>query len=254
MSSESPPLPWLDPNQDFPPTSQAWDENSPAPGLLAAGGVLDVETLRRAYSQGIFPWYSEGQPTLWWSPNPRMVLDVANFHLRRSFKKKIRQFCQTPGCDIRIDSAFEQVIQACSSRERAGQSGTWIVPDMIAAYGRLHRAGFAHSVETWVNGELAGGLYCVALGKAVFGESMFSRVSDASKIALAALVAFCRHHGIGQIDCQQNTPHLASLGASEISRDLFLKRVEAGLAQAGPNWEFDRQFWQQLLPPTSTPT
>lgn len=254
MSSQPPLLPWLDPNQDFPPTSQAWDENSPAPGLLAAGGVLDVETLRRAYSQGIFPWYSQGQPTLWWSPNPRMVLQVTNFRLRPSFKKKIRQFCQTPGCEIRIDSAFEQVIEACASSERIGQSGTWIVPDMRAAYGKLHRAGLAHSVETWVNGELAGGLYCVALGKAVFGESMFSRVSDASKIALAALIGFCRHHGIKQIDCQQNTPHLASLGAGEISRDLFLKGLAVGLAEAGPAWEFDRQFWQQLLTPESMST
>ena len=157
MSSQPPPLPWLDPNQDFPPTSQTWDENSPAPGLLAAGGVLDVETLRRAYSQGIFPWYSEGQPTLWWSPNPRMVLQVTNFRLHPSFKKKIRQFCRTPACEIRIDSAFEQVVEACAISERTGQSGTWIVPDMRAAYGELHRVGLAHSVETWVNGELAGG-------------------------------------------------------------------------------------------------
>ncbi|WP_394756711.1 leucyl/phenylalanyl-tRNA--protein transferase [Rhodoferax sp.] len=254
MSSQIPSLPWLDPGQDFPPVSQAWDENSPAPGLLAAGGVLEIETLRRAYSQGIFPWYSEGQPTLWWSPNPRMVLEVANFRLQPSFKKRIRQFCQRPDCEIRIDSAFEKVIQACASSERVDQAGTWIVPDMIAAYGKLHRAGLAHSVETWINGELAGGLYCVALGQAVFGESMFSRVNDASKIALAALVGFCRHHGIGQIDCQQNTHHLASFGAGEIPRDLFLKRVAAALDQAGPDWDFDCQFWQQLLPPGSKPT
>lgn len=247
MSSQTPSLPWLDPGQDFPPASQAWDQNSPAPGLLAAGGVLDVDVLRQAYSQGIFPWYSEGQPILWWSPNPRMVLEVASFRIQPSFKKKIRQFCQAPGSEIRIDSAFDQVIQACASRERTGQAGTWIVPEMIAAYGRLHRAGFAHSVETWVDGQLVGGLYCVALGKAVFGESMFSRVSDASKIALAALVGFCRHHGIAQIDCQQNTPHLASLGATEIARSLFLKRVSAGLAQAGPDWVFDGEYWQQLL-------
>jgi leucyl/phenylalanyl-tRNA--protein transferase len=159
-----------------------------------------------------------------------------------------------PGSEIRIDSAFDQVIAACASRERTGQAGTWIVPEMIAAYGRLHRAGFAHSVETWINGQLVGGLYCVAMGKAVFGESMFSRVSDASKIALAALVGFCRHHGIAQIDCQQNTAHLASLGAAEIARSLFLKRVSAGLAQAGPDWVFDGEYWQQLLAPKSKPT
>jgi len=215
---------------------------------------LDVDTLGQAYSQGIFPWYSEGQPILWWSPDPRMVLELASFRIQPSFKKKIRQFCQMPGSEIRIDSAFDQVIQACASCERSGQTGTWILPEMVAAYARLHRAGLAHSVETWVDGQLVGGLYCVAIGKAVFGESMFSRVSDASKMALAALVGFCRHHGIAQIDCQQNTPHLASLGAAEIARSLFLKRVSAGLAQAGPDWVFDGEYWQQLLTPRSKPT
>lgn len=234
--------------------SQAWGENSPAPGLLAAGGVLDVDTLRRAYSKGVFPWYSEGQPTLWWSPNPRMVLDVSEFRLHPSFRKTLQKFRKTAGCEIRIDTAFEQVIQACSASPRDGQSGTWIVPDMVAAYGKLHRADLAHSVETWVNGKLAGGLYCVALGKSVFGESMFSHSTDASKIALAALVGFCRHHGIRQIDCQQKTRHLASLGAREISRDLFLKQVATGLVQTAPVWEFAPLYWQELLPPKSIQT
>ena len=130
--------------------------------------------------------------------------------------------------------------------------GTWIVPKMIAAYGALHRAGLAHSVETWVNDELVGGLYCVALGKSVFGESMFSRSPNASKIALAALVGLCRHHLIEQIDCQQNTPHLASLGAREISRQMFMQLVENGLSQAPPAWEFDAIYWQKLLIPEST--
>jgi len=254
MSSQPPPLPWLAPGQDFPPVSQAWGENSPAPGLLAAGGVLDIDTLRHAYSQGIFPWFSQGQPTLWWSPDPRMVLDVSKFRLHPSFRKTLQKFRKTVGCEIRMDSAFEQVIQACSSSPREGQAGTWIVSDMIAAYVDLHRAGLAHSVETWVNGKLAGGLYCVALGKSVFGESMFSRSTDASKIALAALVGFCRHHHIRQIDCQQNTRHLASLGAGEISRDLFVQQVMSGLSQTAPVWQFDPLYWRELLPSKSTQT
>ncbi|MDO8250479.1 MAG: leucyl/phenylalanyl-tRNA--protein transferase [Rhodoferax sp.] len=254
MPPQPPPIPWLVPGQDFPPANQAWGENSPAPGLLAGGGVLDVDTLRRAYSQGIFPWYSEGQPTLWWSPNPRMVLDVSQFRVHSSFRKALEKFRNTPGREIRMDSAFEQVIQACSTSPREGQSGTWIVPDMIAAYGKLHEAGFAHSVETWINGTLVGGLYCVALGKSVFGESMFSYSTDASKIALAALVSFCRHHGIRQIDCQQNTRHLASLGAREISRDLFVTQTATDLVQAAPVWEFDPLYWRELLPLKATQT
>lgn len=183
-----------------------------------------------------------------------MVLDVTKFRLHPSFKKALQKFCTTAGCEIRIDSAFEQVIQACATNPRAGQAGTWIVPDMIKAYGDLHRAGLAHSVETWINGELTGGLYCVALGKSVFGESMFSRTTNASKIALAALVGFCRHHAIRQIDCQQNTPHLSSLGAHEISRDLFAQQIAAGLVQAAPVWRFDPLYWRELLPSKSTQT
>jgi leucyl/phenylalanyl-tRNA--protein transferase len=248
MPPQPPPLPWLAPGQDFPATSQVWGKSSPAPGLLAAGGVLDVETIRRAYSQGIFPWFSGGEPILWWSPNPRMVLKVSEFRLHASFRKTLQIFRKIEDCEIRIDSAFEQVIQACSTSPREGQSGTWIVPDMIAAYCRLHRAGYAHSVETWVKGRLTGGLYCVSLGKSVFGESMFSYSTDTSKIALAALVCFCRHHGIQQIDCQQNTRHLASLGAREIQRDLFMEQVAIGLTQTPPVWLFTPLFWEQLLP------
>lgn len=183
-----------------------------------------------------------------------MVLDVWEFRLHPSFRKTLQKFRKTAGCEIRIDSAFEQVIQACSAGPREGQAGTWIVPAMITAYGNLHRTGLAHSVETWVNGKLAGGLYCVAMGKSVFGESMFSRSTDASKIALAALVCFCRHHGIRQIDCQQNTRHLASLGAREISRDLFSEQVATGLAQMAPVWQFDPLYWRELLPSKSTQT
>ena len=247
MSSLPLPLTWLAPGQDFPPVDQSWGEGSPAPGLLAAGGALDAPTLCRAYARGIFPWFSKGQPILWWSPDPRMVLRVQDFRLHPSLKKTLRKFRKTSGCEIRVDSAFEQVIGACAALARAGQAGTWISPDMVAAYCAMHRAGFAHSVETWVDGRLVGALYCVALGQSVFGESMFSEASDASKIALAALVCFCRHHGIGQIDCQQNTRHLASLGAREMARDLFIEQVAAGLTRMAPNWHFETLYWDELL-------
>ena len=176
-----------------------------------------------------------------------MVLEVSDFKLHRSLRKTLQKFRLSPACEIRIDMAFDTVIQACSTSPREGQSGTWIVPEMVQAYRTLHRAGFAHSVETWVDGQLMGGLYCVALGKAVFGESMFTRTSDASKIALAALVCFCRHHGIGLIDCQQNTRHLASLGAHEIPRADFLNRIQPGLQETPPRWHFDPLYWSELF-------
>jgi leucyl/phenylalanyl-tRNA--protein transferase len=247
MPPAPPPLAWLAPGEDFPPVTQSWGADSPAPGLLAAGGALDMETLCRAYGHGVFPWFSDGQPILWWSPDPRMVLQVEEFRLQQSFRKSLSKFASTDGCEIRMDSAFEQVINACATSPRAGQSGTWIVPDMIAAYGALHRAGYAHSVETWVQGHLVGGLYCVALGKAVFGESMFSRASEASKIALAALVCFCRHHGIKQIDCQQNTAHLASLGAQQIPRKLFLQGIESAQQDPSVKWHFSPLYWNHIL-------
>ena len=170
MRRPQPPVPWLNAGEAFPPLQSAWGERDPAPGLLAAGGALDVQTLVQAYGQGIFPWFSPGQPILWWSPDPRMVLQTAHFKLHRSLKKTLRRFVVEPGCSLRLDTAFERVIQACADTPREGQPGTWIVPEMIAAYCELHRAGHAHSVETWVNGELAGGLYCVNLGGMVFGE------------------------------------------------------------------------------------
>lgn len=241
------PLPWLAPGQAFPPLESAWGNADPAPGLLAAGETLDVPTLVEAYSHGIFPWFSLGQPVLWWSTDPRMVLQTSHFKLHRSLRKSLAHFINDTKCEIRFDSAFERVISACASQPRGGQSGTWIVSDMQRAYLDLHHAGHAHSVETWINGELAGGLYCVNLGQMVFGESMFAHQTDASKIALAALVAFCRATGITMIDCQQNTGHLASLGAAEISRAKFAIHVAQNVAASAPVWQFSPSCWNQIL-------
>jgi leucyl/phenylalanyl-tRNA---protein transferase len=245
-------LPWLEPGEAFPDVTRAWDASQPAPGLLAAGGALDVDTLHRAYSSGIFPWFSQGQPILWWSTDPRMVLFTDEFKLHRSLRKTLHKFAAQPNCEVRVDTAFSDVIRSCAGSDRPGQSGTWIVPRMVKAYESFHRAGFAHSVETWIDGRLEAGLYCVGIGRAVFGESMFTRVPDGSKIALAALVAFSREHGIGLVDCQQNTQHLASLGAREIARADFLARVQGNTGKPPPAWRFEPVYWNHLLPPPTT--
>ena len=248
------PLPWLEPGELFPLVGSAWGQLDPAPGLLAAGAALDVPTLLRAYAQGIFPWFSDGQPILWWSPNPRMVLQTGQFELHRSLRKSLQHFIHNPICEIRFDTAFSHVINACASKPRDGQPGTWILPEMITAYCSLHLAGRAHSVETWVNNEMVGGLYCVSIGGMVFGESMFAHTTNASKIAMCALVAFCRAHGIKMIDCQQNTAHLASLGALEISRDEFMTHITLAIDQSAPTWRFDPVYWNQLFPFKTTLT
>ena len=240
-------LPWLEPGEPFPDVAQAWGAGAPAPGLLAAGGALDVPTLQQAYTHGIFPWFSAGQPILWWSPDPRMVLQTAQFRLHRSLRKTLQGLLLQGRLEVRMDTAFTSVIGACAQAPRRGQDGTWILPEMVAAYTALHQAGFAHSVETWIDGELVGGLYCVAVGRAVFGESMFARRTDASKMALAALVAFCRQHGIPQVDCQQNTGHLATLGAAEMPRQAFLEVVQAQQTAPAPCWTFEPLYWKQVL-------
>ncbi|MDR2335237.1 MAG: leucyl/phenylalanyl-tRNA--protein transferase [Burkholderiaceae bacterium] len=245
----TPSLPWLDPEEAFPPVSQSWDSESPAPGLLAAGATLDVWRLKAAYANGIFPWFSQGQPILWWSPDPRMVLHVDEFKVHRSLRRTLQKFRQLPSCEVRIDSNFGAVIRHCSQTARSGQSGTWIVPAMIEAYEHLHEAGNAHSVETWVDGQLVGGLYCISIGRAVFGESMFAHATDASKVALAALVGLCRTQGVSMIDCQQNTGHLASLGAREISRARFLESVSRARTEDALDWSFKPVYWDSLLPP-----
>jgi leucyl/phenylalanyl-tRNA--protein transferase len=245
-AEEDRPIPWLMPGDAFPPVEQAWGHDAPVPGLLAAGGALDVDSLRRAYQHGIFPWFSTGQPILWWSTNPRMVLRTDAFRLHRSLRKTIANFQGNKSAEVRFDTAFNDVVRACAGSPRPGQSGTWIVDDMVRAYQALHQAGSAHSVEVWIDEQLAGGLYCVAIGQAVFGESMFTRVPDASKIALAALVCFCRAHGIPLVDCQQNTRHLASLGAHEIPRTDFCAEVALNALKPAPTWEFDPVYWKLL--------
>lgn len=242
-----PALTVLQPGDPFPSAADAWPTGSPAPGLLASGGALDVPTLRAAYQATIFPWFGMGEPILWWSPDPRMVLQVRHFRLHRSLRQALRRFIMDDRCEIRMDSAFARVNEACARVPRRGQSGTWIVPPMRAAYRELHAAGNAHSVETWIDGELVAGLYCVAIGRALFGESMFTTIADGSKIALAALVAWCLHHDVPQIDCQQNTPHLASLGAAETDRAQFMQNVKALAQRPQPPWQFNPVYWNDLM-------
>ena len=244
---QEPSLIWLEPGEPFPPVSMAWDHESPLPGLLAAGGTLDAAHLQAAYQQGIFPWFSPGQPNLWWSPDPRMVLETDHFRLHPSLRKTLRKFMRSPGCEIRVDTCFRQVMTHCAQTPRAGQDGTWIVSSIVDAYCDLHAQGLAHSVETWVDGQLVGGLYCVALGRAVYGESMFAHARDTSKIALSALVALCRHHGAPQIDCQQATAHLASLGAREQSRARFLAQAALQQTRAPMHWQWHDLYWDSLF-------
>jgi leucyl/phenylalanyl-tRNA---protein transferase len=240
---------WLrGPADALPDTRHALPADSDAPGLLAAGGELTTSRLEEAYSKGIFPWYSEGQPVLWWSPDPRMVLLVDEFKVSRSLRKTLARFIRTPGCEIRLDTAFPRVIEACSGARRQGQMGTWIVPAMIEAYRTWHTERRVHSFETWVNGQLVGGLYGVSLGRVFFGESMFSLQADASKIALAALVCFCREHDVSMIDCQQRTEHLSSLGAREMQRSEF----EHGLAlclnkPTIVDWTYHSKQWRHIM-------
>jgi len=212
-------------------------------GLLAYGGDLDPNRILSAYSRGIFPWYNEGDPILWWSPDPRLVLYPGTLKLSRSFRRVLRN----RPYEVRFDHDFEAVIRGCSEMPRPGQKGTWLVEEMIDAYCRLHEMGWAHSVEVIQDGELAGGLYGIGMGAAFFGESMFSRRPDASKIALKALSDVLREKGYDLIDCQVTTDHLRRLGAREVPRDSFLDELEAALQKPGERigrwtdfrWEYD---------------
>ena len=217
----------------FPAVESAMREPN---GLLAMGGDLSVEWLLDAYQHGIFPWFNPGEPILWWSPDPRMVLVPDEVRVTRSLAKRIRN----GGFEVRVDTAFADVMRACAG-PRDGTDGTWISPTMVAAYTRLHQAGYAHSVETWHDGVLVGGLYGVAIGRMFYGESMFSRMADASKVALVRLARQLQRWEFGLIDCQMETPHLASLGAHTLPRAAFTTRLAelVNLPHHPGPWHFD---------------
>lgn len=230
-------IPWLTNNMPFPAAGRALSSPN---GLLAAGGDLSAPRLLEAYRHGIFPWFNSGEPILWWSPDPRMVLFPDEFKISRSLGKTLRHGKH----EVRCDTAFEEVMRACAA-PRDDQGGTWIHEDMIAAYGALHELGYAHSVETWLDGKLVGGLYGIAIGRMFYGESMFHTSRDASKIALAHLARQLEDWQFGMIDCQMNTPHLASLGAREIPRTEFIARLQE-LVNCEPvtHWQFERDLFK----------
>lgn len=208
----------LDQDTPFPPIQFALTEPN---GLLAIGGDLSQDRLLSAYLQGIFPWFSEGEPVLWWSPDPRMVLFPDEFKISKSLSKRLKR----RDFEIRFNSAFEDVMRACANAERKDQNGTWITDEIIAGYCRLAASGYALSVETWIDNHLVGGLYGVKLGRMFYGESMFHQQTDASKISFAHLVYYLREQGVGMIDCQMKTSHLATFGAREIPRNEFLSKL-----------------------------
>lgn len=234
----APPLRWIrpeDPPEAFPDPSVALSDPD---GLLAVGGDLSPARLLHAYRYGIFPWYHAEQPILWWSPDPRTVLFPAEMHISRSLQKRLRR----GSFEVRFDTAFVEVLQACAGpRPNQPEGGTWISPAMQSAYAEMHRLGAAHSVELWMDGALAGGLYGVAIGRVFFGESMFSRATDASKLALACLARQLEAWDFALMDCQVYSPHLASLGAVELPRSLFLELLARHCAEPAPSlpWRFD---------------
>jgi leucyl/phenylalanyl-tRNA---protein transferase len=222
-------IPKLTRNLSFP------DPRTASEGIVAIGGDLTASRIMLAYSMGVFPWYGVNDPIIWWSPDPRLILELDDFKLHRSLRKKIPQF------EIRFDTAFGEVIRECGAMNRRGQNGSWIIPEMIEAYEVLHGMGHAHSVETYQEGILVGGLYGVSVGRVFCGESMFAKVTDASKVAFAVLIERLREWGYDFIDCQVPTDHLKSLGAKEVSRDYFLERLE--MSQNGNlsmnAWKYD---------------
>ena len=229
---------WLRPDEPFPPVTAALADPN---GLLAVGGELSAVRLIDAYRHGIFPWFSPGQPVLWWSPDPRMVLMPHELKVSRSLRKALRR----RDYEVRADTCFRAVMQACAE-PRPEQGGTWISAGMIAAYCALHEQGLAHSIETWIDGDLAGGLYGVALGRMFYGESMFTHAADASKIALVHLVRQIKRWHFGMIDCQLHTGHLASLGAREIPRADFMRKLQELVDYPGVtgHWELDDDLAQ----------
>jgi leucyl/phenylalanyl-tRNA--protein transferase len=226
-------IPWLETHSPFPDVSEALTMD--APGLLAAGADLSPQRLLAAYQRGIFPWFSEGQPILWWSTDPRMVLKTDQFKVSASLRKALRRversMREQGRWQVTFDSAFEQVMRACAAPRKDGP-GTWISEEIIDGYTGLHALGYAHSAELWLDGELVGGAYGVCIGRMFYGESMFARVTDGSKIALSFLVALLRSQGVTMIDCQQETGHLASLGAAPIPRAAFLQHLRHAIGEA----------------------
>lgn len=227
---------WLPPGAAFPPVARALRPPRGPNGLLCASEGIDPEQLVDAYRRGIFPWYSAGEPVLWWSPDPRMVLAPAELHVTRSLRRKLRAVAAGDGWQLRLDTAFSAVMRACAA-PRPGQDGSWITGEVLAAYGALHARGLAHSVEVWEGESLIGGLYGVALGRMFYGESMFARTADASKVAFAALVRLLLEEQVPLIDCQQHTAHLASLGARQIPRAEFQEVLARATAAAPIRWD-----------------
>jgi leucyl/phenylalanyl-tRNA---protein transferase len=227
-------IPWIVPGVPFPPATMALKEPN---GLLAASSPteLTAERLVQAYQAGIFPWYCDGQPTLWWSPDPRLVLFTSELHVSRSLRKQLKSAERDPALCISADCAFETVMRACAA-PRPGHDGTWITEPMVCAYRVLASRDVAHSVELWKGPTLIGGLYGVCLGRMFFGESMFSASPGASKIALAALVSLLRRERVAMIDCQQSTAHLVSLGARQIDRASFMGQVADAVKDAPIDW------------------
>ena len=235
---------WLGPQDAFPNPLENPDPDQSVPGLIAVSERIYPNQLLQAYQLGIFPWYSDEQPVLWWSPDPRMVLKPHDFHCSDSLQKSIRHFCQDGHSELLVDADFGAVIRACATSSRKDQDGTWITHEIMDAYTTIHEQGYAHSIAVLEHGAMIGGLYCVAIGGMVYGESMFSRKPNASKIALAALSAWCIQNQIAMIDCQQETAHLSSMGAKPIPRIDFLHQVQASLNQSNidQSWKFDKQI------------
>ena len=233
-------IPLLGPTDDFPPVERALDAPN---GLLAAGGGLGLPRLLAAYARGIFPWFSEGDPVLWWCPDPRMVLATDGVHVSRSLRRRLRK----ADYQVTMDTAFAEVMRQCAAPRR-GESGTWLLPAMMRAYQRMHDAGVAHSIEIWMDGELTGGLYGVALGRMFFGESMFTRRTDGSKMALVLLAAQLARWRFPLIDCQMRTDHLASLGAVDVPRRQFVRAVNelVGEEPQPSPWKIDHDLIAQF--------
>jgi leucyl/phenylalanyl-tRNA---protein transferase len=240
---------WLGPQDSFPNPLLTPDPDQSVPGLIAVSERIYPNQLLQAYKLGIFPWYSDEQPVLWWSPNPRMVLNPIKFHCSESLQKCIRHFCQDAKSELLVDADFGSVIRSCATSVRKDQDGTWITHEIMDAYATIYEQGYAHSIAVMQDGEMIGGLYCVAIGAMVYGESMFSHKPNASKLALAALSAWCIQNHVAMIDCQQETSHLRSMGAKPIPRLDFLQQLQASVNQSNivKSWKFDKQILTHWL-------